>query len=142
MRLAVVCLRRFSMVICALGTIALGIVLVWALIRPGVIQSIGTAELAGVAGALLAPCLALAALRLDRRVARRERIERAIEEQLLRAEAIEVRDLTEAEIAVDEATEAAVEEMSPVIARIFHEGEVRRLSPKRHSRPGSRVTAG
>lgn len=139
------------MVICALGTIAVGIVLVWALIRPGVIERVGTAELAGVAWALLAPGMALAALRLDRRVARRDRIERSIEAQLRQSEQVEVRDLsavasepvrhTEPE-RPDEETEAAVEEMSPVIARILHEGEVRRLSHKRHTRPGSRVTAG
>jgi len=139
------------MVVCALGTIALGIVLVWALIRPGEIESVGTAGLAGVAGALLAPCLALAALRLDRRIARRDRLELVIEEKLRIAEAIPVRDLA-ADVAlgdelIDEPAleldhEELVEEISPVIARIFHEGEVRRLSPPRHTRQGPRVTAG
>ncbi len=137
------------MVVCALGTIALGIVLVWALIRPGVIQSVGTAELAGVAWALLAPCMALGALRLDRRVARRDRIELVIEAKLNAAEDVVVRDLSgecqehspvEPELAPEE--EELVEEISPVIARILHDGEVRRVASKRHTRPGPRVTAG
>ena len=156
MRLVVVCLRRFSMVVCALGTIGLGIVLVWALIRPGVIQSVGTAELAGVAGALLAPCLALFALRLDSRIARRDHLEVLIEAKLQAAGTVEVRDLTaeiesesisddrrtDRELAPDE--QELVEEISPVIARIFHEGDVQRVETRRHahSTPGPRVTAG
>lgn len=144
------------MVICALGTIGLGIVLVWALIRPGVIESVGTAELAGVAGAMLAPCLALFALRLDSRVARRDQLEALIEAKLHAAGSVVVRDLSSEAVAeplADETIEdeaqtldeqERVEEMSPVIARIFHEGEIRRVETRRHARPtpGPRVTAG
>ncbi|MFI4898003.1 MAG: hypothetical protein ACIARR_09275 [Phycisphaerales bacterium JB059] len=133
------------MVICALGTMGVGIVLVWALIRPGVIESVGTAELAGVAGALLAPCLALLALRLDARVVRRERLELVIEDQIRAGAQIEARVLGE-EASVDAEAEELEreigEELSPVLARIYHDGETRRVSPARHTRHGVRVTAG
>jgi hypothetical protein len=133
------------MVICALGTMGMGIVLVWALLRPGVIESVGTAELAGVAGALLAPCLALLALRLDSRVVRRERLELLIEDQIRAGAQIEARDLGEEAPRRAEAEELEREisdELSPVLARIYHDGETRRVSPARHTRHGARVTAG
>lgn len=56
--------------VAALATLGAGVTLVWALVRPGVVEQVGTMSLAGVVALLAAPGLALAALRLDSRVAR------------------------------------------------------------------------
>lgn len=57
----------------SLATLWAGMTLVWALVRPGVVEQVGTASLVGVVALLAAPGLALLAMRLDTRVARAAR---------------------------------------------------------------------
>ncbi|MEZ6242518.1 MAG: hypothetical protein R3B57_05685 [Phycisphaerales bacterium] len=71
-RRAIGMLRRLALAGASLATLWVGMTLVWALVRPGVVEQVGTMSLVGVVGLLLAPVLTLAAVRLDARVARRE----------------------------------------------------------------------
>ncbi len=64
------------MVAASIATLWAGMLLVWAVVRPGVVEQVGTASLAGVVALLAAPGLALAALRLDTRVAQAARAAR------------------------------------------------------------------
>lgn len=53
----------------SVATVGVGLALVWALVRPGVVEGVGTTTLLGVVALLLAPGVTLAALRLDRAAA-------------------------------------------------------------------------
>lgn len=58
--------RKGGLVLAGVGSILAGVALVNALIRPGVIDSVGTATLAAILALLLLPAVAFVAIRVER----------------------------------------------------------------------------